>query len=84
RLTKLVVLGIAKVMSYKDLIAVREKRGKQDAAKEKGKGKRSRKRKTADGTVESGVEDSEQQKRTRKRQSATDEEPKDNKDHELY
>ncbi|KAF4630857.1 hypothetical protein G7Y89_g7278 [Cudoniella acicularis] len=48
RATKSLVLGKAKVMSYKDLEEVRVKRAKSDAAKEaKGKGKRGRKRKSA-------------------------------------
>lgn len=42
----MLVLGKAKVISYKDLKEVRAKRAIKDAAKAKGKGKRSRKRKS--------------------------------------
>ena len=44
RLTKLLVLGKAKVMSYKDIKETRAKRIAKDAIK--GKGKRSQKRKS--------------------------------------
>jgi septum formation inhibitor MinC len=48
RSTKSLVLGKAKVMSYKDLEEARAKRAEKEAAKEaKGKGKRGRKRKRA-------------------------------------
>ena len=48
RLTKSLVLGKAKVISYKDLEEARAKRANKEAAKEaKGKGKRGRKRKSA-------------------------------------
>jgi len=47
RSTKLVVLGIARVMSYKDLKEARAKRAEKDATKEAKKGKRNRKRKSA-------------------------------------
>jgi len=46
RSTKSVVLGKAKVMSYEDLVGARAKRAAKDAVKEKGKGKRGRKRKS--------------------------------------
>jgi hypothetical protein len=47
RPTKSLVLGKAKVMSYKDLEEARAKRADKEAAKEaKGKGKRGRKRKS--------------------------------------
>lgn len=48
RLTKSLVLGKAKVMSYEDLEEARAKRADKEAVKEaKGKGKRGRKRKSA-------------------------------------
>jgi len=48
RSTKSLVLGKAKVMSYKDLEEARAKRADKEATKEaKGKGKRGRKRKSA-------------------------------------
>jgi len=48
RLTKSLVLGKVKVISYKDLEEARAKRADKEAAKEaKGKGKRGRKRKSA-------------------------------------
>jgi multidrug resistance efflux pump len=47
RPTKSLVLGKAKVISYKDLKEAQAKRANKEAAKEaKGKGKRSRKRKS--------------------------------------
>ncbi|KAJ4286929.1 hypothetical protein N0V90_012809 [Kalmusia sp. IMI 367209] len=45
RATKPKVLGTARVMSYQDLVEARAKRAEKDATKEKGKGKRGRKRK---------------------------------------
>ena len=57
RLTRLVVLGKAKVISYKDLKEVRAKRSKKDKAiASKGKGKYGYKRKSAalEAEVEAG------------------------------
>jgi hypothetical protein len=67
RSTKSVVLGRAKVMSYKDLIAKRAEREAKEQAKEKGKGKRGRKSKNL---IE--VDASEPGKRGRKRKSPPD------------
>jgi len=47
RSTKSLVLGKAKVISYKDLEEARAKRAAKDVAKAKGKGKRGRKPKSA-------------------------------------
>ncbi|PVH98935.1 hypothetical protein DM02DRAFT_530245, partial [Periconia macrospinosa] len=41
RFTRLLVIGTAKVISYKNLKEARKKRTKKDAAKAKSKGKRS-------------------------------------------
>ncbi|KAH8586347.1 hypothetical protein B0O99DRAFT_528831 [Bisporella sp. PMI_857] len=58
RSTKLLVLGKAKVMSYKDLQEARAKRAEKDAAKEaKGKGNRGRKRKSATSEAEEATAD---------------------------
>ncbi|KAF2433916.1 hypothetical protein EJ08DRAFT_646819 [Tothia fuscella] len=46
RATKSLVIGKAKVISYKDLEEARAKRAAKDAAKVKGKGTRGRKRKS--------------------------------------
>jgi hypothetical protein len=67
RATKPKVLGTARVMSYQDLVEARAKRAEKDAAKEKGKGKRGRKRKytasETDGTEANALEP--QAKKTR-------------------
>ena len=66
------ILGKAKVISYKDLEAVREKRAEKDAAKEaKGKGKRGRKCKSAMPEADEATAD--KAKRGRKRKSAVPE-----------
>ena len=58
RLTKALVLGTAKVISYEDLQEARAKRAEKDAAKEaKGKGKRGRKRKSATPEAEAATAD---------------------------
>lgn len=47
RSIRLLVIGTAKVMSYKDLKEAQKKRAKKDTAKAKSKGKRDQKRKSA-------------------------------------
>jgi hypothetical protein len=72
RSTKALVLGTAKVMSYGDLEAAREKRAEKDAAKEaKGKGKRGWKCKSA--TLEADEATADKAKRGRKRKKAVPE-----------
>jgi hypothetical protein len=69
RSTKSLVLGKAKVMSYKDLEEVRVKRAEKDATKEaKGKGKCGRKRQSA--TPEADEATPVKAKRGQKRKSA--------------
>jgi len=69
RSTTSVVLGKAKVMSYKDLKEARVKRAEKEAAKEaKGKGKRGRKPKNGISKAEDASADKEN--RSRKRKSA--------------
>jgi hypothetical protein len=68
RKTKPLILGKAKVMSYEDLEEARVKRAEKDAAKEaKGKGKRSRKRRSATPEVDTAT--LVKTKRGRKRKS---------------
>jgi hypothetical protein len=68
RSTKALVLGIAKVISYKELEEVRAKRTERDTIQEaKGKGRRSRKRKSATPEAEEATAD--KVKRGRKRKS---------------
>jgi len=63
------ILGKAKVISYKDLVEARAKRVVKDAVKEaKGKGKRGRKRKGA--TLKAEEATASKVKRGRKRKSA--------------
>jgi hypothetical protein len=69
RSTKSLVLGKAKVISYKDLEEARAKRAKKEAAKEaKGKGKRGQKCKSAMPEADEATTD--KAKRGQKRKSA--------------
>jgi len=63
RSTKSVILGKAKVISYKDLTAKRAEREAKDQAKVEGKGKRGRKRKNPSEAV---VSEPSKGKRVRK------------------
>ena len=76
RSTKSVVLGKAKVMSYKDLERARAERAEKEQAKAKGKGKRGRKPKSPAPKVDTPEAEEatvDKGKRGRKRKSAAPE-----------